>query len=386
MTDSTISVSIFGSTGSIGRQAIDVIGASGGRLTVYGLSANSNIEVLSSQIADLSPEVVVVGSVEMAVEVATRFPKLRVEVGSDGLNAVAREADVALNAVVGFAGLQVTLGAIEGGRRIALANKESLVAGGPLVRAKMAESTSLIVPVDSEHAAIHQCLRSGLHHEVKRLILTSSGGPFRQYSDAELDDVSVADALNHPTWKMGPKITVDSSTLMNKALEVIEAYELFEVLPTQIDVVVHPESIVHSLVEFVDGSQIAQMSRPDMRLPIAYALNFPERLDPVYGGLSYRDGLTLHFEEPRRALFRGLDFAYMALEIGNGAPTWLNAANEVAVDAFLKDQIRWKDIYRVIEGSFESFEKWTFSDFNSVLSLDELARSRAQELVTSFKF
>ncbi len=378
-----ITVSIFGSTGSIGLQTIDVIKASGGRLSVYGLSAHSNTDVLSAQIADLSPEVVVVGSDQMAAVIKERFPKLRVEVGGEGLFSVAMEADVALNAVVGFAGLQVTLGAIEGGKRIALANKESLVAGGPLVRERMAESTSLIVPVDSEHAAIHQCLRSGYYQEVRRLILTSSGGPFRSYSANDLESVSVADALNHPTWKMGPKITVDSSTLMNKALEVIEAYELFEVDPRQIDVVVHPESIVHSLVEFVDGSQIAQLSRPDMRLPIAYALNYPERLEPVYGGLSYTDGLTLHFEEPRRSIFRGLDFAYMALELGNGAPTWLNAANEVAVDAFLKEQIRWVDIYRVIEGSFESFEKWTFSDFESVLSLDEVARRRASELVAS---
>jgi 1-deoxy-D-xylulose-5-phosphate reductoisomerase len=378
-----ITVSIFGSTGSIGLQTIDVIKASGGRLSVYGLSAHSSTEVLSAQIADLSPEVVVVGSDQMAAVIKERFPKLRVEVGGEGLFSVAMEADVALNAVVGFAGLQVTLGAIEGGKRIALANKESLVAGGPLVRERMAESTSLIVPVDSEHAAIHQCLRSGYYQEVRRLILTSSGGPFRSYSENDLESVSVADALNHPTWKMGPKITVDSSTLMNKALEVIEAYELFEVDPRQIDVVVHPESIVHSLVEFVDGSQIAQLSRPDMRLPIAYALNYPERLEPVYGGLSYTDGLTLNFEEPRRSIFRGLDFAYMALELGNGAPTWLNAANEVAVDAFLKEQIRWVDIYRVIEGSFESFEKWTFSDFESVLSLDEVARRRASELVAS---
>lgn len=378
-----ITVSIFGSTGSIGLQAIDVIKASGGRLSVHGLSAHSSTDVLSEQIIDLSPEVVVVGSDQMAAEIKDRFPRLRIEVGGKGLFAVATEADVALNAVVGFAGLQVTLGAIEGGKRIALANKESLVAGGPLVRAKMAESTSLIVPVDSEHAAIHQCLRSGYYNEVRRLILTSSGGPFRSYGANDLESVSVVDALNHPTWKMGPKITVDSSTLMNKALEVIEAYELFEVDPRQIDVVVHPESIVHSLVEFVDGSQIAQLSHPDMRLPIAYALNYPERLEPVYGGLNYKDGLTLHFEEPRRSIFRGLDFAYMALELGNGAPTWLNAANEVAVDAFLKERIRWVDIYRVIEGSFESFEKWTFSDFESVLSLDEVARKRASELVAS---
>ncbi|MDA8197285.1 MAG: 1-deoxy-D-xylulose-5-phosphate reductoisomerase [Actinomycetota bacterium] len=379
----SVKVSIFGSTGSIGVQALDVIKGSGGRLEVYGLSANSNVEVLSQQIAQFSPEVVVVGSEEMATSISERFSKVRVEVGGEGLGQVAMEADVALNAVVGFAGLRVTLGAIAGGKRVALANKESLVAAGPLVRMKLEESTSEIVPVDSEHAAIHQCLRGGSHNEVKRLILTSSGGPFRRFSATELEGVTVADALNHPTWKMGPKITVDSSTLMNKALEVIEAYELFDVTSDQIDVVVHPESIVHSLVEFVDGSQIAQISRPDMRLPIAYALNYPERVSPVYGGLSYSDGLTLHFEEARRSIFRGLDFAYMALEIGDGAPTWLNAANEVAVDAFLRERIRWTDIYRVIEGSFESFEKWTFSDFESVLSLDELARRRASELVGS---
>ena len=382
MTEAT-KVSIFGSTGSIGLQAIDVVKASKGRLSIYGLSANSSLEALSSQIAQHSPEVVVVGSGQMATEVKSRFANLRVEVGQEGLYSVAGEADVALNAVVGFAGLTVTLGAIAGQKTIALANKESLVAGGPLVRQKLVESKSVIVPVDSEHAAIHQCLRSGRSSEVHRLILTSSGGPFRSYSPKELEDVTVEEALNHPTWKMGPKITIDSSTLMNKALEVIEAHELFNVTPSQIDVVVHPESIVHSMVEFVDGSQIAQISRPDMRLPIAYALNYPERLPPIFGGLDYAGGLTLHFEEQRRSIFKALDFAYMALELGDGAPTWLNAANEVAVDAFLNRKIKWLDIYRVIEGSFESFEKWTFSEFESVLSLDELARRRASEIVAS---
>ncbi len=374
-------VSIFGSTGSIGRQALDVIRDSADPPQVHALSANSNFEALCVQIGEFRPKVVVVGSLAMAHQVSERFAWLECRVGAEGLSQSAGEAEIALNAVVGFAGLSVTMGAVRAGRRLALANKESLVAAGPVVRKAMENSRAEIVPVDSEHAAIHQCLRAGRVTEVERLILTSSGGPFRTMSIEALSKVTKADALRHPTWAMGPKITVDSSTLMNKALEIIEAVELFSVRPDQVEVVVHPESIVHSMVGFVDGSLLAQLSQPDMRLPIAYALGYPQRLAPAYGALDFAEELALHFEAPRREIFRGLDFAYGALEVGRGAPAWLNAINEVAVTNFLEDRINWGDIYPVIAESLELFMPVDLNSAQDVMDLDQIARVRCLEVI-----
>lgn len=374
-------VSIFGSTGSIGVQALEVIRNSESPLAIHALSANSNLELLCVQISEFNPRVVVVGSAEMAGAIRERFAGLKCRIGSEGLSESAGEADVALNAVVGFAGLSVTLGALAAGRRLALANKESLVAGGAVVRAALANSGAEIVPVDSEHAAIHQCLRAGSVSEVARLVLTTSGGPFRSTSAEALASVSKADALRHPTWSMGPKITVDSSTLMNKALEIIEAVELFSVRPDQVEVVVHPQSVVHSMVGFVDGSLIAQLSEPDMRLPIAYALGYPARCAPEYGTIDFSRSFELGFEPPRREVFRGLDFAYHALEIGNGAPAWLNAVNEVAVTNFLDDRINWCDIYPVIESSLELFVPVELKSVQDVVALDQMARLRCWEVI-----
>ncbi len=374
-------VSIFGSTGSIGRQALDVIRDSADPPQVHALSANSNFEALCVQIGEFRPKVVVVGSLAMAHQVSERFAWLECRVGAEGLSQSAGEAEIALNAVVGFAGLSVTMGAVRAGRRLALANKESLVAAGPVVRKAMENSRAEIVPVDSEHAAIHQCLRAGRVTEVERLILTSSGGPFRTMSIEALSKVTKADALRHPTWAMGPKITVDSSTLMNKALEIIEAVELFSVRPDQVEVVVHPESIVHSMVGFVDGSLLAQLSQPDMRLPIAYALGYPQRLAPAYGAIDFAKALALHFEAPRREIFRGLDFAYRALEVGRGAPAWLNAINEVAVTSFLEDRINWGDIYPIIAESLELFMPVDLNSAQDVMDLDQMARVRCLEVI-----
>ncbi len=263
--------------------------------------------------------------------------------GTEGLAAIATLAEVAVNGVVGFAGLTVTMAALEAGRRLALANKESIIAGAPVVQRARRTPGAEIIPVDSEHCAVHQCLRAGRRGEVERLLLTASGGPFRGRTPEELASVDVADALVHPTWSMGPKITVDSSTLMNKGLEVIEAHELFGIPYDAIDVVVHPQSVVHSMVEFTDGAVVAQLSMPDMRLPIGYALAYPDRLSTAFGAIDWSKLAVLEFEQPDRTLFRCLDLAYRAGRDGDLAPAWLNAANEVAVAAFLDGRISWND-------------------------------------------
>ena len=260
-----------------------------------------------------------------------------------------------MNGVVGFAGLPVTLSTLEAGRRLALANKESLIAGGPIVQRARQTPGAEIVPVDSEHCAVHQCLRSGRAdgRDVERIVLTASGGPFRGRSASDLENVTIEDALAHPTWQMGPKITVDSSTLMNKGLEVIEAIELFG--PThgvdadRVDVIVHPQSVVHSMVTFTDGATMAQLSMPDMRLPIGYALAFPDRLHVPFGAIDWRELSRLDFEPPDLEAFRCLALAFAAAREGGTRPAQLSAANEVAVDAFLNDRIRWADIPGVIE-------------------------------------
>jgi 1-deoxy-D-xylulose-5-phosphate reductoisomerase len=276
--------------------------------------------------------------------------------GEEGLASIATVADVAVNGVVGFAGLSVTLAALEAGRRLALANKESIIAGAPLVQEARRTRGAEIIPVDSEHCAVHQCLRAGAAGEVRRLLLTASGGPFRGRTREELAAVDVAQALDHPTWAMGPKITVDSSTLMNKGLEVIEAHELFGIPYDAIDVVVHPQSIIHSMVEYADGAVMAQLSMPDMRLPIGYALTYPDRLPVAFGAIDWSQLATLEFEEPDRTLFPCLDLAYRAGRAGDLAPAWLNAANEVAVDAFLTGRISWTAIAEVVEGTLDRYE------------------------------
>jgi 1-deoxy-D-xylulose-5-phosphate reductoisomerase len=276
--------------------------------------------------------------------------------GTEGLASIATLADVAVNGVVGFAGLHVTLAALNAGRRLALANKESIIAGGPVVRPARTTAGAELLPVDSEHCAIHQCLQAGNRLDVTRLLLTASGGPFRGYTPEQLGAVGVTDALAHPTWSMGPKISVDSSTLMNKGLEVIEAHELFGVGYDAIDVVIHPQSIVHSMVEFADGATVAQLSMPDMRLPIGYALAYPRRLAVGYGRLDWARAPTLEFDEPDRSRFPCLDLAYRAGRAGDLAPAWLNAANEVAVQAFLDGRIAWTAIAQVVESTLDRYD------------------------------
>jgi 1-deoxy-D-xylulose-5-phosphate reductoisomerase len=380
-----VTVSLVGSTGSVGTQAVDVVRAAPERLRVVALAARRSVDVLAEQANALRPEVVAIGDAQLAPALARAVPAgTEVLSGPDALAAVARLGDVVLNAVVGFAGLPVTMAALESGRRLALANKESLIAGGPVVARARRTPGAEIVPVDSEHGALHQCLRAGKGpQEVAQLVLTASGGPFRGRSAAQLTRVTVQDALAHPTWAMGPKITVDSSTLMNKGLEVIEAHELFGVEYDRIAVIIHPQSVVHSMVEFIDGSTVAQLSQPDMRLPIGYALGYPDRLRAPFGAIDWSSLGPLNFEEPDRAVFRCLDIAEQAGRAGGLTPAWLNAANEVAVAAFLAGRIDWTTIADVVADTVEDFDGSPAREVEDVIDADRRARARAERAVRS---
>ena len=371
-------MALVGSTGSIGTQAVDVVRASPGKYEVVALGARRSVDVLAEQAAELRPRVVAVVDEDAAAELGPRLPAgTDLWVGEKALAELAALAEVVLNAVVGFAGLPVTLAALEGGKRLALANKESLIAGGPVVQEARATPGAEILPVDSEHSALHQCLRSGRLEEVGRLLLTASGGPFFGRSADELVGVTVDDALDHPTWSMGPKVTVDSSTLMNKGIEVIEAHELFRIDYDRIDVVVQPQSVIHSMVEFTDGSTIAQLSLPDMRLPIAYALGHPDRAPVAFGAIDWAEIGRLDFAQPDVGTFRCLPLAYEAGRRGGTAPATLNAANEVAVAAFLDGRLRWTDIAAVIEDCLEGDEGTKADSVGVVLEADRSARERA---------
>jgi 1-deoxy-D-xylulose-5-phosphate reductoisomerase len=377
------SVSLMGSSGSIGTQALDVVRAEPERLRVHALAAYRSADLLVAQAREFEPDVVVIGDPALADTVRGGVPdRTEVLIGEEGMVAAARGADVILNAVVGFAGLPVTMAALESGKRLALANKESLIAGAPVVQKARRTPGAEIVPVDSEHCALHQCLAAvDGATAVARLLLTASGGPFRGWPAARLASVTVDDALAHPTWSMGPKITVDSSTLMNKGLEVIEAHELFGVDYAQIEIVVHPQSIVHSMVELRDGSTLAQLSNPDMRLPIGYALGWPDRAASAFGALDWSQPLTLTFEPPDRDVFRCIDLAYAAGRCGGTAPAWLSAANEVAVEAFLARALEWTGIADVVAETMEGWEDEDVDQVAGVLAADAAARARARAII-----
>lgn len=343
-------ISILGSTGSIGTQTID-IAMQQDDIQILGLTANKNIDLLEKQIHQLHPEVVAVMDEEKAEELRARIgEQVTVLSGMDGLIQVAtmERVQMVVTAVVGMIGIRPTVAAIRASKDIALANKETLVTAGHLIMKLIEEYQVKIYPVDSEHSAIFQCLQGENKKEVQKLIVTASGGPFRGKKTKDLVDVTVADALNHPSWSMGKKITIDSATMMNKGLEVIEAKWLFDVEPDQIEVLIHPQSIIHSMVEYKDGSTIAQLDVPDMRTPIQYALNYPERLPNNVPKLDLAGISRLTFEEPDMQTFAGLRLAYDALRKGGSILTVLNAANEIAVDKFLNEQIRFLEIYDVI--------------------------------------
>jgi 1-deoxy-D-xylulose-5-phosphate reductoisomerase len=388
-------VALAGSTGSIGTQALDVIEAEADRFELSAIGATGRQpEVIIEQARRYRPSVVAISDPEAAQSIAAELPGVEVRGGADAMASLALEADVVVNGVVGFAGLSVTLATLEAGRRLALANKESLIAAGPVVQVARRTPGAELVPVDSEHGAIHQCLRAtDNRNRVSRLLLTASGGPFRGRTADDLANVTIENALAHPTWSMGPKITIDSSTLMNKGLEVIEAHELFGTPAgdagygigfDDIDVVVHPQSIVHSMVEFTDASTIAQLSTPDMRLPIGYALAWPDRISTPFGRIDWTTLGRLDFEPPDLEAFPCLALAYAAGRSGGTAPAWISAANEVAVDAFLNGQIAWREIASVIAATLDRHDGAPATDADAVVDADSQARRIAHEELNSF--
>jgi 1-deoxy-D-xylulose-5-phosphate reductoisomerase len=375
-------LAVLGSTGSIGTQTLDVVRAEPGRYEVVAVGAARSVDLLAEQAKEFRPEVVAVLDPAAARGLADRLPPgTDLVVGEAALADVVPLADVVVNGVVGFAGLSVTLATLEAGRRLALANKESLIAAGPVVQRARATPGAELIPVDSEHGAIHQCLRANDRPErVARLVLTASGGPFRGRGRDDLAEVSIDDALAHPTWAMGPKITVDSSTLMNKGLEVIEAHELFGVGYDAIEVVVHPQSIVHSMVEFSDGATVAQLSLPDMRLPIGYALAYPDRSAVPFGRIDWASMGALEFELPDHEAFPCLGLAYDAGQVGETAPAWLNAANEVAVEAFLEGRIGWLAISEVLKATLDRHDGTKATSADVVMEADRQARTVARAI------
>ncbi|MCH1615861.1 MAG: 1-deoxy-D-xylulose-5-phosphate reductoisomerase [Acidimicrobiales bacterium] len=380
-------VAVLGSTGSIGTQTLEVVRAQQDKFQIESLAAWSSLELLVAQVREFRPKQVAIGREDLFDELRRLVPSgTEVLTGPVGFDELAKSADVIVNGVVGFAGLGVTLSSLSAGKRLALANKESLIAAGPLVQPMRAIPGAELIPVDSEHCALHQCLRADLElgnssRYLRELVLTASGGPFRGWSKEQLASVTVKDALNHPTWSMGPKITIDSSTLMNKGLEVIEAHELFGVGYDDIKVVVHPQSIVHSMASFVDGTTIAQLSQPDMRLPIGYALAFPERIDTEFGALDWDAAISMDFEPPNLHRFPCLGLAFDAGRLGETAPAWLNGANEAAVAGFLQGAISWTGIAAAISASLEKYDGERADCVESVIRADRRGRECVENLL-----
>ena len=378
-------VAVLGSTGSIGTQTLEVVADQPDVFNVVAIGAARSVDVLIQQATRFRPEVVAIADASLAASVAAGVPPgTEVLAGPDAMAEAAVIAEVAINGVVGFAGLPVTLATLGAGRRLGLANKESLIAAGPVVQRVRSTPGAELLPVDSEHCAIHQCLRANdVAERVSRIVLTASGGPFRGRSAEDLATVTVGQALDHPTWTMGPKVTIDSSTLMNKGLEVIEAHELFGIDYDRIDVVVHPQSIVHSMVTFSDGATIAQLSRPDMRLCMGYALAWPDRLDVPYGEIDWSEAGRLDFEPPDRQAFPCLDLAFAAGREGETAPAWLSAANEVAVEAFLDGALSWVGISELLVEALDSWTGDSADDLETVLDVDRRARVVARSLIAA---
>lgn len=377
-------ISLLGSTGSIGRQTLEVVAANPDKLKIRAIAAHTSDELLEEQIKMCQPDIAVLSDKEAAARLCKRYHgKTEILAGEEGLLAAATYdgADTVLASMVGYAGLRPTMAAIECGKDIALANKETLVAAGSLVMQAVAEHKVSLTPVDSEHSAIFQSLRGGKENEVKRLLITASGGPFRGKKRSELENVTLAQCLNHPNWSMGRKITVDSSTLANKGLEVIEAHWLFNMPYDKIDVVVHPQSIVHSLVEFCDGSVIAQLGEPDMRLPIQYALSWPERFDYTFEQLDLVKAGTLTFEEPDTEAFPSLKIAVECGKAGGTLPCVFNAANEEAVYAFLADKIKYLDIPYITAKVTEQHKNILQPCIEDIEAADAAARAAARDII-----
>ncbi|MFT5522172.1 MAG: 1-deoxy-D-xylulose-5-phosphate reductoisomerase [Pirellulaceae bacterium] len=378
-------VAILGSTGSIGRSTFEVIRASGGLLKPIAFTAHRQLDQLCKLANEFRPRWIVAtdrGSAKNA-DWSSLNDQTQLLEGDEGIEQIATsdEVDIVVSAIVGSAGLKGTWAALQAGKTVALANKETLVMAGPLVMKLAEENGGQLLPVDSEHSAVFQAMQSGRRDEIKRVILTASGGPFRQRSLAELANVTVAEALNHPTWDMGPKITIDSATMMNKALEIIEARWLFGLAPEQIDVVIHPQSIVHSMVEYTDGSMIAQMSPPDMKLPIQYALTYPERWDCPAAKMDLTQAMTLEFEPPDYERFPALQLGHEVAKMGGTAGAVLNAANEAAVAQFLAGHIGFTDIVPAIRAVLANHTFDPSPTLQQLLQLDKWAREEVTKWI-----
>ncbi len=381
-------IAILGSTGSIGTQALEVIKAHPDDLEVEVLTAHCNADLLIRQALEYKPNAVVIGVDKLYQKVAEALQPhdIKVYAGEDSISQIvgSTEIDMVLAAIVGFAGLKSTLKAIEAKKTIALANKETMVVAGQLVTKLAQENAVNILPVDSEHSAIFQCLVGEFHNPVEKIYLTASGGPFRGKNRDFLAKVRKEDALKHPNWEMGQKITIDSATLINKGLEVIEAKWLFSLKPEQIDVIIHPQSIVHSLVQFQDGSMKAQMGLPDMKLPIQYAFTYPYRFKTDYPRFNFLDYPQLSFEQPDRETFRSLNLAFEAMQQNGNMPCILNAANEVVVQAFLQDKIGFLQMADVIEACMQKISFVAAPSLEDYIQTDHESRIKAKEFMQSY--
>ena len=378
-------IAILGSTGSIGTQALDVVSKHRQRFEVYALAANNNVELLIAQSRAFLPEIVVIANeskYEILKQALTDLP-IKVWSGSRAIEEAVQDEniDMVLTAMVGFSGLKPTISAIKAGRTIALANKETLVVAGELITTLALQHRTPILPVDSEHSAIFQCLNGEGNNKIEKILLTASGGPFRSFSQADLEKVTKAQALNHPNWNMGAKVTIDSSTLMNKGFEMMEAKWLFDVEPSRIEVLVHPQSIIHSMVQFEDTSVIAQLGQPDMRVPIQYALSYPQRIKSDVKPIDFISLSQLTFEQPDTRKFRNLTFAYQAMEKGGNVPCVLNAANEIAVAAFLDEKISFTGMSNLIEKTMQRIAFIKHPSLDDYLKTDAEARKVACEFI-----
>ncbi len=375
---------ILGSTGSIGEQALQIVREHPDRFNVEGISCNASWSLLADQIREFDPTYAVICDKSYSSELQEAASKYNTELlfGSDHLNDLATlsEADVVLNALVGFAGFEPTVNALRAGKKVALANKESLVVGGAMIDDVLHDSGGELVPVDSEHSAIFQCLVGEQHKEIEKLIITASGGPFRTWSRKQMKSITVDEALDHPNWAMGAKITIDSATMMNKGLEVIEAHWLFNLPLQQIEAVVHPQSVIHSVVTFIDGSSKAQLGPPTMKVPILYALTYPDRINLDVERLDWRESFDLTFEPVDYEKFPCFKLALHAIEQGGNAPAILNAANEIAVQRFLNEEISYIQIYSVIEQCLSKIDEPFEKSVAAFKHIDSITRNLASNI------
>lgn len=374
---------LLGSTGSIGRNTLKVVRAKAEEFQIVALSGNQNVTLLREQILEFHPQYVSVGNWDAYQAWKQEFPEIQFFFGDRGLEELASisEYDILLTAVSGAVGIQATIQGILQGKRIALANKETMVSAGPYINALLKKYPQAeIIPVDSEHSAIFQCLQGNSRKSVKKLIITASGGPFRQKKRSELEQIRVQDALKHPNWSMGKKITIDSASLVNKGLEMIEAHELFQIDYSKIEAIVHPQSIVHSMVEYEDSSILAQMGVPDMKLPIQYALTYPDRMaSPVLEGLNLLAHPTLSFEAVNEEVFQGIPLARQAGQLGGTMPAIFNAANEIAVELFLGEKISFLEIYDILGEAISSFQREEIVSLEHILEVDKRTREWARK-------